>query len=407
MKLEWYEEKRREQCGEWLFSQRHLDRVLYSEQTSSGKKKFFHIIRSTCLFVWSGMSDRLAGIVGSYMTSILTKREFHYIERGDSNDLLSISWIVKNLPVANSMPIFDSQAVSAKEVGHHHYEAQYFDTQHPSKVNKALHVLLINEDRGLIPLIRNGSILLDDYIPPEYDTVIMKNQFCFTIKAFEVHAYQDILKETLLSPENAFGCIFDYIFQPKPEIFLPVYDHFKKFMEDESKENILKIGIHLRAGDVAFHDHSHVNPKLHDNLFQCAIEIQKWAMEKGDYTDSLWYVISDNPEFREYALQEYSEYNIYTTANTTIIHGFHQMIEDRHSPNVTEEDRLRTYRGAQQAAAEWWLFGLMDYHIAARTGYATAAAYRKPYRNNLFFGRNCFENNSVPMDVLGSYLPGI
>jgi hypothetical protein len=349
------------------------------------------------------MTDRLVGLVGTFMAAILTKRAFGYVDKQHSSNLVSIAWNVNNVPVTNTAPII-SETRLMKEVSHHHWEVEN------QNGGKDLWVYLINEDKDIVPQIRNGSLLLEEFIPRHYETVVFVNQYGFTIKVFDVKEYHSILKASLLTPESAFGCLFDYFFQPKPEIFIQNFDHFKKFMNSDESGKTLKIGIHLRAGDEVFKkNHSSFNVARFDFLFKCAEQIESWAMRKGGYTNSLWYVISDNREFRELAIKEYSSHNVYTMPNSTIVHGFLGYLH-HHKLNSAEGGEGDVHHGVQQAAAEWWLYGLMDYHVAGRTGYATAAAYRKTYRNNLFFGspfRECSEHNFEPVSRFGEYLPGI
>lgn len=49
-----------------------------------------------------------------------------------------------------------------------------------------------------------------------------------------------------LNAYNAFGCLLNYLIEPKPEVFLPVKD-LQKVMTDPDPL-ILKIAIQLRVG---------------------------------------------------------------------------------------------------------------------------------------------------------------
>jgi hypothetical protein len=358
------------------------------------------------------MSDRIAGLVTNFLISLVTKRNFVYYVTDFSTDIILHSYDLPYIPVVSTLPTpFDFLNIGSLS----HRDKITFENRpvnQPIPPQKCF-VYDYMYEFDLVKEVRNGNKSLEVFVPESTTIAILRSHLSMVIGLFQHPLYKEFFaKETngRLTAENGFGCLFDFLFQPKPDIFLPIYNEFMSFSNPLNYNTILKIGIHLRAGDAVLNDHAIVQMSDFLHLFRCAEDIEKFALAKSGstYKKVIWYVISDNREFREYARQTYGKEKILTTTNATILHG-HSKIQNAHKKHQAITDEVM--HSIHVAAAEWWTYSLADYHVAYQTGFATAAASRLPYKNNLYVVRNgkhtCNENSYFTLDQLKSYFPGI
>ncbi len=105
---------------------------------------------------------------------------------------------------------------------------------------------------------------------------------------------------------NSFGCIVNYLFQPKPEIFDPIREQYDVMMaaaattatgngdeqQQHNRNRTLRIGIQIRVGDWSWADRNHsinLNVDFHA-FFSCAQQIQDWVLKApgSNYTSAIW-----------------------------------------------------------------------------------------------------------------------
>jgi hypothetical protein len=145
---------------------------------------------------------------------------------------------------------------------------------------------------------------------------------------FEHPSYAKRLKQMELTPYTAFGCLINYLIQPRPAIFLPVYNQFR-VMSDPNPA-VLKISIQIRAGDHVFLPESQgalpvadAQAVLHhyQGFFACAAEIEQFAQEDsgGRYVRIVWYLATDSHSIRRAAVALYGD-KIVTSLTSTIEH---------------------------------------------------------------------------------------
>jgi hypothetical protein len=424
---------RRNECGNWLESKYSLkssmpksdDKEVFqktplvigiSSTTGEYCIELFSISRLLLyffLFLSLGMSDRIAGLVTNFLISLVTKRNFVYYVTDFSTDIILHSYDLPYIPVVSTLPT-PFNFLNIGNINHRDRITleNHLTTKPPVPPQKYFLYDYMYEFE-LIDDIRKGKKSLEVFVPDNSAITILRSHLSLVIALFQHPLYKEYFaKETngSLTAENGFGCLFDFLFQPKPEIFLPIYQEFMSFSDPKDSSTILKIGIHLRAGDEVLNHHAAVKLSDFTHLFRCAEDIEKFSLAKSGskYTKVIWYVISDNREFRDYALQKYGKVKILTTTNATILHG-HSKIKNaqRKHQNIGEE----VMHSIHVAAAEWWTYSLADYHVGYKTGFATAAASRLPYKNNLYVVKNskhvCSENSYFTLDQLKSYFPGI
>jgi hypothetical protein len=194
---------------------------------------------------------------------------------------------------------------------------------------------LINNNARYNNLLRKGCPFLPTQpanhtqpaVAPGRTTFVVSNRGR-TIRMFEHPSYAKRLKQMELTPYTAFGCLVNYLIQPRPDIFLPVYDQFR-VMSDPNPA-VLKISIQIRAGDHVFLPESQgalpvvdAQAVLHHykGFFSCAAEIEQFAQEdSGDrYERIIWYLATDSHSIRRAAVALYGD-KVVTSLSSTIEH---------------------------------------------------------------------------------------
>jgi len=206
-----------------------------------------------------------------------------------------------------------------------------------------------------------------------------------------------------LRPDIAYGCAYEYLFKPKPNVMNIVSKYYddmeikrdyymsQKAFVSNSKINYLpsdddnepiRIGIQIRTGDSVFNkeesQYCKENALYSNNIkqyFECAQSLEDEILEKpyNKTKDSLsmenekkkrkvfWFLITDCQILREKAKEMWPD-KIITITNKNI--GHLEKTKNDESINLT--------------FAEHWLFGEMDYHIISRAScYGRTASLRR------------------------------
>jgi len=214
-------------------------------------------------------------------------------------------------------------------------------------------------------------------------TTLMVGNRGKTIRMFENEHYSKFLKSTGMTPYTLFGCLTNYIIQPKKEIFLPVAEQFLRMTDPDPK--VLKISIQIRTGDGTWDENdANINKssasaladgrskiKHFVNFFNCAKQIEAFALADGQYTSAIWYLATESTSLRKAAVEHFGS-KIVTSLNSTIEHSAKEASVCREST-----DCKVTTDGFTTAAAEWWMQGYADYHvITLYSGYGRSGAFR-------------------------------
>ena len=128
------------------------------------------------------------------------------------------------------------------------------------------------EDHRMQYKLTHGNIR--SAIPHEYETVMMTMNRGKTIEILDNPYHTDELHRLGLTKENAFGCMINFLLQPRPQIFLPIANEFIQMATKSTK--LLKIGIQIRIGDIAWHQTDNQSFLLHNYhpYFKCALQIE-------------------------------------------------------------------------------------------------------------------------------------
>lgn len=165
---------------------------------------------------------------------------------------------------------------------------------------------------------------------------------------------------------NAFLCAFHFLFQPSPE----VHRMFWRTWQRLSNPSVLKIGIHIRAGDTEFnapHDieRGRVEIRKFMPFFRCAKEIEDSRAKPNQSV--LWYVLSDSLSVRLAAQELFGRkvlIEMHRAAHPDCIH--------------VQNDCSERARNATMilAIGEMLSFSLADVHVFSRySGFGRSGAW--------------------------------
>jgi hypothetical protein len=234
--------------------------------------------------------------------------------------------------------------------------------------------------------IRSGRIHVDEIVPEDIDDAVLINHAGLTFSLFsQEHSYGHVWTGSDLTSWNGFGCLFDYLFQPKPELFLPIAPAFmavtKRREPEVDSRKVLKIGIHFRAGDYLRGAAEKSTIEDYQNIFDCAKQIESFALQKHSdiYFRAQWYFISDDPHAREYVMETFGRkrfgaVKVITSLNLTLVHT--KFLWGKPSDHSKNDSFLE---GVGIAAAEWYTFSFMDYYIIRIGGFGLSSAFRRGY----------------------------
>jgi hypothetical protein len=239
-------------------------------------------------------------------------------------------------------------------------------------------------DRNTWSDIRSGKTLLHQSIPEDIIEVLTStSQAGLTVSLFnQEQTYGQAVTGSGLTAKNGFGCFFDYLFQPKPELFLPIYSTFMEVTKEGSRidkveegKKILKIGIHFhltRRGGRGSDGHSLEEYQSH--IFDCAQQIEAHVLrtQSSVYSKAQWFVLSQDQKTLDGIVEKYGSDKIIRTSG-------------KESSNNNGDDDI--------SIAEWFTFSLVDYFVIPMDRFGLSSAFRSGYRNNAF---KINEDPSVP-----------
>ena len=348
---------------------------------------------------WSllaGLADRIIGFATTFMIAFLTgrafqmgrRRELPILEKAFESPFINWTreqdpdWLLEPLKLKVDRRNYNESVLASKE-----YWA----------------VNTLDDWRFQDRLIREDlSVLMGG----DTQTTLMVSNRGKTIRMFENLHYQHRLTKIGLTPYTAFGCMTNYLIQPRPEIFLPVAKQFEFMSRNQS--DVLKISIQVRVGDWAWADKDHqTTTKNFKYFFRCARAIEAWAMAKGNYSDVKWYLATESMPLRQAAVKAWGD-KVVTSLNTTIEHSAKESSVCNGGADADHKAAVGcdvTDPGFLAAAAEWWMIGYADYHVVTRwSGYGRSGAFRTITSNSLYTIHDthvtCSEDNYSPLDEI-------
>jgi len=358
-------------CGRW----QEQYTAFHRKMENSPNKKYL------ILDAWkNGWGDRLTQIVSGFYIALLSGRSFKItgIELEDIFEKPNIDWSISKEELELLEKENSIKKLYYTEFDKEQWNEGFLYTNFTSNYEDV---------KGLIYRIQNGKLQ----------------------RIFENLFHKQQLYEMGIRPDTAFGCAFEYLFKPKPEVIDIVKDAYEemKIKRDyylghntqySSENNYLpvndeleplRIGLQLRLGDNTFSETGSFicaeNVLLFNQIkqfFDCAEELEADILEKPfeknqnrlsmaspkKKRDVYWLLLTDCKILREKAKEKWPG-KVITITDKSINHI----------------EKTENKEAIGLAFAEHWLFGEMDYHIVTTSSsYGRTAALRRKIYHHIF-----------------------
>lgn len=349
-----------------------------------------------------GFADRMTGMATAYLFALLTNRTF-YIEKAPGavgfNEFLDFEY-----------PWYQP------DLGFYPNSSQTDGSHEIDVVDKSW------------PKVWNVFINISD---TRYETIfIQSNRGAIRLILSEKRLQTRIAELGLdrIKPADLFGCILNFIFQPKPRVFKNIDPIITAMdtLEDAQNDTVcntktLRISIHIRLDDLFL-----VNKNVSDSrfgkfwkranvtrFFDCAKQIEAWALEDNctyRRDQVVWALFSDSEPVRKRAIEMYPDRIHVSQEKGLLAHFAEKCTHSNISCGVSKKDRIAF------SLAEWYLISLGDYFVLTeRSGFGSTAALRGFKGDSIFVipthvkpnGVKCDRNDRVSFSKLSSKWAGI
>ncbi|ORX44483.1 hypothetical protein BCR36DRAFT_334478 [Piromyces finnis] len=358
-------------CGRWQEQYTLLQR----EIDNSVNKKYL------ILDAWkNGWGDRLTQIISGFYVALLSKRSFKIIG-------IDLEEIFEKPNIDWSISKEELEKLEAKNSVKKLYYTEFDKEQWNEGFLYTNFTSNYEDTEALIYRIQNGKLQ----------------------RIFENVFHKQQLYEMGLRPDTAFGCAFEFLFKPKPEIINIVQDAYddmkikrsyylghksqvlteKNYLPNDDGLEPIRIGLQIRLGDNTFSDTGSFvcaeNVLLFNQVkqfFDCAESLEKEILEKPyeEYSNKIssinhkkkrdvyWLLLTDCKILREKAKEKWPG-KVITITDKSI----------NHIEKTNNKEALGL------AFAEHWLFGEMDYHIITKSSsYGRTASLRRKIYHHIY-----------------------
>ena len=280
-----------EHCGTWQAEYTELHRSILAQPVPDQKL----VVGAGS---YSGFSDRLVGAISVFLYGLLSKRAVQFVniveeypEFNESFTSPNIDWMRPHLPPA----------------------VRDFMFMKPPYNGSVLH-FWTDDDLATTNLL--AKMPVDEGITPEHEDFFLSNNSAYssqhtiyvmtirgtTVRMFQNPYHRRELYSMGLTPQNAFRCIFNYLFQPLPEVW--ELSH----AQERTMSQHLTIGIQIRTGDGAFDESGDaVNDfgllERYMHFFECALEVEN--NNKLPNVPVQWLLMTDSVLLRQTARRVY------------------------------------------------------------------------------------------------------
>jgi hypothetical protein len=292
----------------------------------------------------NGLGDRLTMAISTFFTSALSNRGFKILWQSEEKETVNVTIFDAydspfdiDLKYQGELPD-DTKYIkfnwfSDKET----YPREYYATKDIGKEYANTQVIKWKGNRGSVHLM-------------------MENP----------HHRQWFFDKRLYS-ENAFGCAFNFLFQPTVDTFRGMERYFDLFRRTDT----LKIGMHIRTGDSSIGNDTQANAELLkqsvEQFMHCAEQIEGVRQDEEKSKQIVWFVASDSYQVVS-ELKAQRPDRVVAVENTVIEHSKGAHVE-----------------GMRSAVREHFLLGMMDYVIMyRRTSFGRTGALRSLKWNSIY-----------------------
>lgn len=321
-------------------------KLLLDPATNSSNKYLVVIPKKT------GISDRICSLVTLFLVSVLTDRIFQIGNRNHHITFEDYFYSHRGLNWTRDIqPHWPMLKFLSDLRGHKlgntsdPYVINFIDT-HKGEALKFLQVERLDTKFG-------GNAT---------NTFVFSNRGR-TLALFQNKNYAARLSNMGLTPQNAFSCVLNYLIKPVEATFDSTLTNKEEYkIITSTSQSLLKIVIQIRTGDETIaHPDRHVNVTWYNSFFDCAKQIEAFALKKNSSSRSIWYLLTDSIHLRREAIKKYGKNKVITFPNQVI----------QHSANTTDKT------GVRRAIAEWYLMGFAHFHVISESsGFGKTGAMR-------------------------------
>ncbi|GAA5903512.1 hypothetical protein JCM6882_006569, partial [Rhodosporidiobolus microsporus] len=290
-----------------------------------------------------GFADRMLGMVGTFLYSVITGRAFSISwEQPTPPDLIFdspyIDWS-RPFNKTSSTPVpmpYNNRTIEDNKLSlqGHDWAWFYLDEFFP-KFNETHGA---GKNASWIQLDMNRGIVIRSFF---YDEVVPK------------------LEWMGLRITTAYSCLINYLLRPKASALRFITQYTSLF----SLPEYFTVGIQIRTGDFSMFasDQDHNTASIHSQYFTCAAQIAKRHAHPSQKV--LYYLITDSHNLEQSALKMFPD--------RVVVAGFepsHDEIafKDKEGPEVVKGSA----DGFMRTIAESWIFAGTDYQIITyRSGF--------------------------------------
>ena len=333
----------KEHCGTWQAEYTELHRSILAQPLSDQK-----LVVSAGSY--SGFSDRLVGAISVFLYGLLSKRAVQFVnikeefpEFNESFTSPNIDWTRPHLPPA----VRDFMSMKPPYNG----SVLHFWTDDDFATNNLL--ARMPAELGITPEHENFFLSNNSVFSSQHTIYIM------TIRGTSVRMFQNPyhrreLYSMGLTPQNAFRCIFKYLFQPLPEI-LELSRAQERIMSRH-----LTVGIQIRTGDGAFNESSDAVSDFgllerYKHFFDCALEVEN--NNKLPNVPVQWLLMTDSMLLRQTARRVYGSKLCFGTSLRPVhsskrdMDGFHGFLAEHRLLSLSDFLIITCESGVGRTAA--------------------------------------------------------
>jgi len=256
--------------------------------------------------VEAGVADRLSGLVSQFLMAMIQGRAIQHISYGNVPD-----WeVAYSMPrIAARAPRLNEDILGCAKFTFRGERGYVGPREHDPKVvdqSKFYPLYLTNDYMSLANDIFTSRDLTK--IPDGHSntaTVVSASNRGRSFALFDNPHHKDTLRSLGLSPENAFSCVHNFLFQLAPSTCDDICREHAKILDAAGASGTLRIAIHVRTGDNAFTATENSLAPWQDAQahFTCAEEIA--ATRTGPGQQVLFYFNSDSLPLRRAAAERY------------------------------------------------------------------------------------------------------
>ena len=281
-----------EHCGTWQAEYTELHRSILAQPVPEQKL----VVSAGSP---SGFSDRLVGAISVFLFGLLSKRAVQFVNiheefSGFNESFTSpnIDWTRPPLPPA----VFNFMTEQPPYNG-----SVFHDWTDEDMATDNLLARMPTDNEGLKPE-HEDFFLSNNSAFSSHHTIYVMTQRGTTVRMFQNPYHRRELYSMGLTPENTFRCIFNYLFQPLPEVL--ELSH----AQEHAMSHHLTIGIQIRTGDGAFDEsgdavHHFGLFERFMHFFDCALEVEN--NNKLPTVPVQWLLVTDSVLLRQTARRVY------------------------------------------------------------------------------------------------------